>query len=394
MRHEYPLSRETSKIHEVTNSKDQDFTLGIKATSHFHETGVKEYFFFRQKMSRKQRQGILTRNSFSFRMYKEPLQFLVALFKALVFVFGHTIAILLTLYILLTPLYGIMVVYLLWTYCFDLKRSSKGGRRSETFRRLKSWEYLRDYFPVRLIRTEKLDPDRNYIMGYHPHGIMCAGAWTNFATEATGYSSLFPGIKAHLLTLTLVFKFPIFRDYLMAAGICDVSKESIQHILTQQGNGNAVIIAIGGAAESLDAHPGSYTLTLRHRKGFAKMALRTGAYLVPVFSFGENDLFNQVSNPRGSRLRTFQTKLMKVLSFAPPLFFGRGFSPKLIGFAPHRKPISTVVGAPIRVKRVVPNPSAAQVNRLHKKYVHGLVSLFEEHKHRYGLPKSVKLTIV
>ncbi|KAK2573404.1 2-acylglycerol O-acyltransferase 2-A [Acropora cervicornis] len=336
----------------------------------------------------------LMKNSFSFRMCEETLQFSIALFKALLFLFGHTIGILLTIYVLLTPFYGIMAVYLLWTFCYDWKRSSKGGRRSETFRWLKSWKYLRDYFPVRLIRTKRLDPNKNYIMGYHPHGIMCAGAWTNFATEATGYSSLFPGIKAHLLTLTLVFKFPLYRDYLMAGGLCDVSKESIHHILTQQGTGNAVVIAIGGAAESLDARPGSYTLTLKNRKGFAKMALKTGANLVPVFSFGENDLFNQVSNPRGSRLRAFQTKLMKVFSFAPPLFFGRGISPKLIGFAPHRKPICTVVGAPIPVRKVVPNPSTQQVNTLHKRYVQELINLFEEHKHRYGLPTAVKLNIV
>ena len=52
------------------------------------------------------------------------------------------------------------------------------------------------------------------------------------------------------------------------------------------------------------------------------------------------------------------------------------------------------VGAPIPVKRAVPNPSAQQVNRLHKKYVQGLINLFEEQKHRYGLPRSVKLRIV
>ena len=66
------------------------------------------------------------------------------------------------------------------------------------------------------------------------------------------------------------------------------------------------------------------------------------AYLVPVFSFGENELFNQVSNPRGSRLRAFQNKLMKILSFAPPLFFGRGILPKIIGFVPYRRPVCTV----------------------------------------------------
>ena len=52
------------------------------------------------------------------------------------------------------------------------------------------------------------------------------------------------------------------------------------------------------------------------------------------------------------------------------------------------------VGAPIHVKKAVANPKLQQVNRLHKKYVQGLITLFEEQKHRYGVPKSVKLKIV
>ena len=45
---------------------------------------------------------------------------------------------------------------------------------------------------------------------------------------------------------------------------------------------------VGGAAESLEAFPGQYRLVLRKRKGFIRIALETGASLVPVFSFGEN----------------------------------------------------------------------------------------------------------
>ena len=66
------------------------------------------------------------------------------------------------------------------------------------------------------------------------------------------------------------------------------------------------------------------------------------ASLVPVFSFGENELFNQVNNPRGSKLRNIQTRLQKILSFAPPLFFGRGILSNVIGFQPHKTPIFTV----------------------------------------------------
>jgi 2-acylglycerol O-acyltransferase 2 len=76
---------------------------------------------------------------------------------------------------------------------------------------------------------------------------------------------------------------------LLALGICSVSKPSCANILSL-GPGNAITIVIGGAAESLAAHPGTNDLTLKKRFGFIKMAIREGADLVPVFSFGENDV--------------------------------------------------------------------------------------------------------
>ena len=75
----------------------------------------------------------------------------------------------------------------------------------------------------------------------------------------------------------------------MALGVCSVSKRSCGNILAQ-GPGSAITIVVGGAAESLLAHPGTADLTLKKRFGFIKMAIREGADLVPVFSFGENDV--------------------------------------------------------------------------------------------------------
>ena len=45
-----------------------------------------------------------------------------------------------------------------------------------------------------------------------------------------------------------------------------------------------MIIVVGGAAESLDARPGSDTLTLKDRKGFIRMALLTG-YMMINYAF-------------------------------------------------------------------------------------------------------------
>lgn len=63
---------------------------------------------------------------------------------------------------------------------------------------------------------------------------------------------------------------------LLALGLVDVSRDSINYVCGKKGGGNAAIIVVGGAAESLEAVPGRATLVLKKRKGFVKMALKTG----------------------------------------------------------------------------------------------------------------------
>lgn len=81
---------------------------------------------------------------------------------------------------------------------------------------------------------------------------------------ATGFSKAFPGIVPHLLTLASNFRVPFYRDIILAMGICSVSRESCSNIL-KGGPGQSITIVVGGAAESLSAHPGTADLTLRKR---------------------------------------------------------------------------------------------------------------------------------
>ncbi len=66
------------------------------------------------------------------------------------------------------------------------------------------------------------------------------------------------------------------------------------------------MLAIGGATESLYAGPGTMDLVLRRRKGFVRVALQTGASLVPVINFGENDVYSTIRGDPNSGLRSFQ----------------------------------------------------------------------------------------
>ena len=72
------------------------------------------------------------------------------------------------------------------------------------------------------------------------------------------------------------------------------------------------------------------------------VVLFSSASLVPVFAFGENELFSQVSNPRGSRLRDIQLKIQRKVAFAPVLFHGRGIFQYTFGLIPYRKPVNVV----------------------------------------------------
>ena len=72
---------------------------------------------------------------------------------------------------------------------------------------------------------------------------MSIGPFCNLLTEANGFSRLFPGITPYLLSLKLMHYFPLYREYIMSLGICDVSKESISYLM--KGKGVAATIVIG-----------------------------------------------------------------------------------------------------------------------------------------------------
>ncbi|XP_014749405.1 PREDICTED: 2-acylglycerol O-acyltransferase 2-like [Sturnus vulgaris] len=238
------------------------------------------------------------------------------------------------------PLWLPALLYGLWLLA-DRDTPRRGGRPCAWVRAWPVWKHFRDYFPISLIRTTPLDPGRNYIFGFHPHGVLAAGAFGNFCTEATGFGLLFPGLRPHLLTLPCWFRLPLFRDYAMAGGLVSSEPSSLEHLLAGEGGGRVAVIALGGPPESLEAQPGALRLQLL-------------TPLVPVFSFGENE--GNFGVPKGE-------------------FWG------------------SQMGAPLELPRV-PNPSGSQVELWHRRYRESLERLFEEHKEGFGVPPERHLSFV
>lgn len=229
---------------------------------------------------------------------------------------------------------GLHVLYL--TYSFVWHRNTpKDGSSSTYLRNVRwIWSHACDYFPITLIKTAELDPNKSYVMGYHPHGIISVGALGAFGTDAArtkslvkdkqnnddgdndkddgvvtrGFSSLYPGIDRRLVTLPVQFNTPFLRDYVMSLSGCDSSPETFQKVLRRNGGkGNALVVVVGGASESMLVKPGTMDLVLKTRRGFVREAIKANASLVPILAFGENDLYHVIDTEKYHWIHTIQS---------------------------------------------------------------------------------------
>lgn len=219
------------------------------------------------------------------------------------------------------------------------------------------------------------------------------GALGNAMTNHSKWRTLFPSVRAKLLTVNFHFRFPIYREMMLSWGLSSASAGSMNALLSQSRDlthksnrdgftSNAAIVIVGGAREAFLSAPNAYKIFLRKRKGFVRVAIQSGAALVPVIAFGEPNVYDTTQNKRGTWLRKMQELVKKYTTIAPIVFNGRGFLQESFGLIPRRHPITLVVGAPIHtVKNKF--PSCDDINDMHATYTKQLVELFETHKHNY-----------
>ncbi|CAH2105857.1 unnamed protein product [Euphydryas editha] len=299
-----------------------------------------------------------------------------------VVLFGEVACVLLFIRLIYSSYWWLALLYGFWMIN-DIDICNKGGRKVEWVRNWSWWRYYRDYFPIKLVKTTELDPSKNYIFACFPHGVLCSGASGAFATNALDFYKIFPGMTCNLIALGSHFKVPFLRELGLAFGSCASSQESLLYLLDKKKHqGKCVVLFVGGAAEALDSHPGEYKVTLSRRKGFIRIAMKSGAPIVPVFSFGETDVFCPANNPQGSLLRKFQEKVKQITGISPIFPFGRGIFQYSFGVLPLRSPINTVVGAPMEVDRNI-EPTDEEVDAVHAEFTKRLIDLFESQKSKY-----------
>lgn len=75
------------------------------------------------------------------------------------------------------------------------------------------WRYFCNYFPIKLVKTVDLNPNKSHLFVCVPHGILSTGIMGSFGTDVLGCKELFPGLEIRPIILDQHFKVPLFREY-------------------------------------------------------------------------------------------------------------------------------------------------------------------------------------
>ena len=194
----------------------------------------------------------------------------------------------------LVPRWLLCMAFVLYLPSYVDNSERTGGRPYPPVRDWSVWYWFKRRLNLSVVRTVELDPNQQYIFGVHPHGILPFGSMINFGSNVNDALKLFNGIEFRVLAASFCFYIPGYRDLLLAGGVCDAARYCAQQLLTKYRK--SIMLVPGGATEALYAWPGANVLVLRKRRGFVKLALQTGASLVPCYNFGENDTFDVLSS--------------------------------------------------------------------------------------------------
>ena len=164
------------------------------------------------------------------------------------------------------------------------------------------WKHLRRAMNGKIIMDGKHKPDtaNKYIFAYHPHGAFpMTLAWLLNSTEFRLYYNIdnnreCEGLKdMQILMSSLAFYMPFVREMCIGAGGKEITKEILSDTLKVNKH---VVLCPGGVAEMYLTPSANredkkiLNISTKH-KGFIKYAIKYGRPVIPILSFGEQELF-------------------------------------------------------------------------------------------------------
>ena len=274
-------------------------------------------------------------------------------------------------------------------------------RYSPAFARLPVWRTLMSYFSARVVyeataaeyeaaattaSSAGRAATKQFMLAVHPHGVV---SWNHglFFTDACGFLSSGPLSSLQPrrdLAAAVLFRIPLFRDFLLALGCVDASAATCHRVLR---GGLSMQLYVGGEREQLLSGTQPQPLVVaRERRGFIRLALQYGLPVIPCYVFNEDRLYHT-----STLLLPLRLSLVKAARIALPLAYGRYWWLPAI---PRQAELRMVVGRPLQFDGSGQTVTDESVLAALDRYCLELTALFDRHKSAVRGYEDARLRVV
>jgi 1-acyl-sn-glycerol-3-phosphate acyltransferase len=206
------------------------------------------------------------------------------------------------------------------------------------------WNPLIDYwFRMEIEGWEKLPEPPALLIGIHSGAPLVWDAWTVGVQWWRHFGRTRP---LHGTAHDLLMGLPVLGDYFRKMGVLPARKESITTALRA---GRDVALWPGGERDSLRPWLRRDEAILAGRKGYVRMAIRTGVPIVPIATVGGPDAMPVLASGRWIAKALRLDKLARLKMFPIALQAPWGISPAILPEIPFPTKIRTAFQDPIEI---------------------------------------------
>jgi len=176
------------------------------------------------------------------------------------------------------------------------------------------------------------DSSKQYLISQHPHGVLLCPLFTWLGREETpsvsnpsdkGFSTRLKALNGLVVNLCFApaVQFYSLHGEMYRDKVTDVSASTIKNILRRTRNQTvkeSVCVCPGGFSEAVytgysDKHEVSF---IKGRYGFIKIAIEEGIDIIPVYSFGAQDMYWGADWKRHERARLAQKTGLPLMAWS------------------------------------------------------------------------------
>ncbi len=244
------------------------------------------------------------------------------------------------------------------------------------FRRF--WQHLFYVFNIRSNFEEvspRIDRKKRYIFAMHPHAIVPIHAliWCAFLDRQDRDLYGVGGMA------NIIYYVPLVRNIFMWLNNVSASYNVLKSALLADKN---VYLLPDGIAGIYYSRPGQHAVVLKKRRGLFRLAMETGAEILPIYCFGANDLLNQATFGD-----SFIGRLSRKFRMSVTIFWGQ------LGLTiPFFANMSYVFGEAVPAPKIDHASKSGEkfpeevVEKFYEDYVRSLKEAFDKYKAAAGYP--------